>query len=146
MAYWETLHKILQEEPVEERDRFFMYFLKDMGIEKGKPFNPDARQKEILLDALIVGEAMAKNMVFRERLNQRDLVVTFSGSDCRHCFRRNIHWFVRYFGAVIYFNFSLGVKSSLLLSVPNAPMMSYLALILSFCATIVAYKFTKSSP
>ena len=69
MAYWETLHKILQEEPVEERDRFFMYFLKDMGIEKGKPFNPDPRQKEILLDAMIVGEAMAKNMVFRERLD-----------------------------------------------------------------------------
>jgi len=38
MKYWDMLHAILQEEPVEERDRFFMYFLKELGIEKGKPF------------------------------------------------------------------------------------------------------------
>jgi hypothetical protein len=69
MAYWETLHGILQEEPVDERDRFFMYFLKEMGIEIGKPFNPNERQKEIMEEAVIVGEAMAKNMVFRERLD-----------------------------------------------------------------------------
>jgi hypothetical protein len=69
MAYWETLHKILQEEPVGERDRFFMYFLKEMGIEKGKPFTPDERQTKIMTDAVIVGEAMAKNMVFNERLD-----------------------------------------------------------------------------
>jgi hypothetical protein len=68
MTYWEMLHMILQEEPVAERDRFFMYFLKEMGIEKGKPFKPTDRQKEIMSDAMIVGEAMAKNMVFRERL------------------------------------------------------------------------------
>lgn len=69
MKYWETLHAILQEEPVEGRDRFFMYFLREMGIEKDKPFNPTERQIEIMSDAVIVGEAMAKNMVFRERLD-----------------------------------------------------------------------------
>ena len=68
MKYWEMLHAILQEEPVEERDRFFMYFLKELGIQKGKPFNPDEYQQKILTDAVLVGEAMAKNMVFRERL------------------------------------------------------------------------------
>lgn len=68
IAYWEMLHTILQEEPVEERDRFFMYFLKEMGIQKDKAFNPSERQLEILQDAVVVGEAMAKNMVFRERL------------------------------------------------------------------------------
>ena len=68
MAYWEMLHVIVQEEPVEERDRFFMYFLKEMGIEKGNPFAPTERQRKILADAVVVGEAMAKNMVFRERL------------------------------------------------------------------------------
>jgi len=68
MKYWEMLHAILQEEPVEERDRFFMYFLREMGIEKGKPFKPTDRQKKIMADAVVVGEAMAKNMVFRERL------------------------------------------------------------------------------
>jgi hypothetical protein len=68
ITYWEYLHKAIQEESVAERDRFFMYFLKDLGIEKGKPFNPTDQQKKILLDAMLVGEAMAKNMVFRERL------------------------------------------------------------------------------
>ena len=68
MKYWEMLHAILQQEPVEERDRFFMYFLKEMGIEKDKPFEPTERQREIMSDAVVVGEAMAKNFVFRERL------------------------------------------------------------------------------
>src|SRR5271157_3654941 len=31
-----------------------------LGMEKGKPFNPDARMKKILTDATLVGEAMAK--------------------------------------------------------------------------------------
>jgi hypothetical protein len=69
MRYWEMLHMILQEEPVEDRDRFFMYFLKELGIEKGKPFAPDERQRAILEEAAVVGEAMAKNFVFRERLD-----------------------------------------------------------------------------
>ena len=68
IKWWEFLHKAIQEEPVAERDRFFMYFLKDLGIEKGKPFKPMERQRKILLDAMLTGEAMAKNMVFRERL------------------------------------------------------------------------------
>ncbi|NNK94831.1 MAG: DUF1254 domain-containing protein [Desulfobacterales bacterium] len=68
MKYWQMLHDIIQEEPVEERDRFFMYFLKEMGIEKDKPFQPTERQKKIMADAVTVGEAMAQNMVFRERL------------------------------------------------------------------------------
>ena len=68
IKYWEMLHQMINEEVVAERDRFFMYFLKDIGIEKGKPFKPSKTDKKILLEAGIVGEAMAKNFVFRERL------------------------------------------------------------------------------
>lgn len=68
MRYWEMLHMILQEEPVEDRDRFFMYFLKELGIEKGKPFQPTDKQRAILEEAVVVGEAMSKNFVYRERL------------------------------------------------------------------------------
>jgi hypothetical protein len=32
--YWELLHEIIQEEPVEDRDRFFMYWLMTLGIER----------------------------------------------------------------------------------------------------------------
>jgi len=60
MAFWERLHEILNREVVAERDRFFMAMLKRVGIEKGKPFNPTARQKKLLEEAAFVGEAMAK--------------------------------------------------------------------------------------
>ncbi len=60
MAYWERLHEILNREVVAERDRFFMAMLKRVGLEKGKPFNPTSRQKKILEEAVLVGEAMAK--------------------------------------------------------------------------------------
>lgn len=60
MAFWERLSEILDREVVAERDRFFMAMLRRVGIEKGKPFNPDARQKKILEEAVFVGEAMAK--------------------------------------------------------------------------------------
>ncbi|HID31258.1 MAG TPA: DUF1254 domain-containing protein, partial [Desulfobacterales bacterium] len=60
MAYWVTLHEILNREVVADRDRFFMAMLKRVGIEKGKPFNPTPRQKKILEEAAFIGEAMAK--------------------------------------------------------------------------------------
>jgi hypothetical protein len=45
------LRKIINQEPVEERERFFLAMLKPLGIEKGKPFQPDEQQKKILSDA-----------------------------------------------------------------------------------------------
>jgi hypothetical protein len=60
MEYWERLAAVMQREPVEDRDRFFMAMLKPLGIEKGQPFKPDERQKRILTEGASVGEAMAK--------------------------------------------------------------------------------------
>jgi len=60
MAYWDSLNKVVQSEPVMERDRLILAQLRFLGIEKGKPFNPDARQKKLLEEAAVVGEAMAK--------------------------------------------------------------------------------------
>ena len=64
----ELLHQAINKEVVQERDRLFMYWLRDLGIEKDKPFNPTARQKKILLDGSKVGEMMAKTLVYNERL------------------------------------------------------------------------------
>jgi len=50
----------VQSEPIMERDRLILAQLRFLGIEKGKPFAPDERQKKILEDAAVVGEAMAK--------------------------------------------------------------------------------------
>ncbi len=69
LAYFEVLADILDREPVDERDRFFHAMLKPLGIEKGKPFEPDERQEKILTEAALVGEAMAKaNDFFNPRL------------------------------------------------------------------------------
>ena len=68
LAYWEMLHQAIDDEIVQERDRFFMYWLKTLGIEKGKPFNPTERQKRILIDGARQGELMAKTLVYNERL------------------------------------------------------------------------------
>ena len=60
MEYWERLDDVIQREPIEPRDIFFHAMLRPLGLEKGKPFKPDARQTKILTDAALVGEAMAK--------------------------------------------------------------------------------------
>ncbi|MBM3103711.1 DUF1254 domain-containing protein [Pseudomonas sp. V1] len=68
MDYWKSLHAIIQREPVQERDRFFMAMLKPLGIEKGKPFQPSERQTTLLTDGVLLGEAMAKANDFEKRL------------------------------------------------------------------------------
>ena len=67
LKYWERLHAILQREPVAERDRFMVASLKFLGIVKDKPFKPDVRQKELLEEASLVGEAMAQANSFESR-------------------------------------------------------------------------------
>jgi hypothetical protein len=67
MKFWDQLAAIIQREPVEDRDRFFMAMLRPLGIEKGKPFQPDERQKRILTEGAFVGEAMAKAFAFDAR-------------------------------------------------------------------------------
>ena len=54
---------------VNDHDRVMMAMLKFLGIEKGKPFNPDERKKKILTEAALVGEAMAKANTFEKRLD-----------------------------------------------------------------------------
>ena len=65
--YWERLADIINQEPVEERDRFFHAMLKPLGIEKDKPFQPDARQKKILTDAADLGFLMAQTISMAPR-------------------------------------------------------------------------------
>ena len=60
MEYWGRLDDMIQREPIEPRDIFFHAMLRPLGLEKGKAFNPNARQTKILTEAAFVGEAMAK--------------------------------------------------------------------------------------
>jgi hypothetical protein len=65
--YWERLSAIINSEPVQEKDRLIMAMLKPLGIEKGKPFKPDARQRDLLTEAATVGNAMAKSLSYASR-------------------------------------------------------------------------------
>lgn len=65
--YWKRLHAIIQQEPVAERDRFFMSMLHNLGIDKGQPFNPTEHQIKILTEAAEKGELMAKANSFSKR-------------------------------------------------------------------------------
>lgn len=60
MAYWDSLNEVIQRNPVDERDRFVLAGLRFLGIERGQPFAPDARQTKLLEDGALIGEAMAK--------------------------------------------------------------------------------------
>jgi hypothetical protein len=64
LEYWKVVHQTIQLNPLEERDMAVMQGLKNLGIEKGKPFAPTAAQKKILEEAVLVGEAWAMGNSF----------------------------------------------------------------------------------
>ncbi len=66
-AFWELLNQVVQEEPSESLDQIRLGFYASIGIEKGKPFAPDARMKKILTEAAAVGDATARAIAFRTR-------------------------------------------------------------------------------
>jgi hypothetical protein len=48
LRYFQSLDRVVQMEPWLARDKMMIDMLKSIGIEKGKPFNPDAQTQEIL--------------------------------------------------------------------------------------------------
>ncbi|MFJ2835826.1 MULTISPECIES: DUF1254 domain-containing protein [Nocardia] len=91
MDYWVRLHDIYQREIVDERDRFHLAMLAQLGIEKDKPFAPDERTTALLTEAAAAGELMAQANSFAKRFpgasywpdRQWDLVLQLDRSDQR---------------------------------------------------------------
>jgi hypothetical protein len=52
MRYFQSLNNIVQKEPWQTRDKAMIDQLKSIGIEKGKPFNPDAKMQDVLNEAI----------------------------------------------------------------------------------------------
>jgi hypothetical protein len=48
IRFFESLHRFVQVEPWLTRDKVMIDMLKTIGIEKGKPLNPDAKTKEMM--------------------------------------------------------------------------------------------------
>jgi hypothetical protein len=65
--FWSLLNQAIQEEPSEGSDPTTLGLFASIGIEKGKPFNPDARMKKILTDAANIGAVTARAIAFRIR-------------------------------------------------------------------------------
>ncbi len=58
--FFEDLAKLVEEEPADRLQTQEKFLLAAIGIEKGKPFNPDADRKALLDEAARVGSAMAR--------------------------------------------------------------------------------------
>jgi len=57
LRFFLSLDRVVQMEPWLARDRLMIDILKSVGIEKGKPFNPDARTRDILTSAALEARA-----------------------------------------------------------------------------------------
>ena len=66
-TYWETVNSAVQREPAGAGEPELMGLLAAVGIVKGNPFNPDARMRKILQDAVVVGNATARTISFAPR-------------------------------------------------------------------------------
>ncbi len=66
-TFWDLLNQVVQEEPTQSLDQIRMGYFASIGIEKGKPFAPDARMKKILTEAAAVGDATARAVAFHWR-------------------------------------------------------------------------------
>lgn len=81
--FYEELHTVIEREPVSTFDPELRGTFAAIGIEKGKPFAPDARMKKILTDAVAIGNATARAISFRPR--DPDSPIN-PGSAWRHAF------------------------------------------------------------
>lgn len=66
-GFWGLLNEVVQKEPAGSLDAVTLGFFAAIGIEKGKPFAPDDRMKEILTEAAAVGDATARAIAFHTR-------------------------------------------------------------------------------
>jgi hypothetical protein len=66
-GFWELLDQVIQEEPSEGSDPTTLGLFASIGIQKGKPFNPDQRMKKILADAANIGVVTARALAFKMR-------------------------------------------------------------------------------
>ncbi|MNP98785.1 hypothetical protein D3C85_114080 [compost metagenome] len=68
-SFFEEVNQVVQEEPNSAMDAETLGLLASIGIEKGKPFAPDARMKKILAEAAVVANATARANAYRTRLS-----------------------------------------------------------------------------
>jgi hypothetical protein len=68
-SFYEHLNEVIQKEPLDMLDPETRGLFASIGIEKGRPFTPDARMKKILTDAVAIGNAAARSIVWYPRVD-----------------------------------------------------------------------------
>ncbi len=66
-SFFEDLNQLIQMEPIDALDPETRGLVASIGIVKGKPFQPDARMKRLLTEAVAIGNATARAIVFQPR-------------------------------------------------------------------------------
>ncbi len=69
-SFFEDINEIVQAEPNEAYSPEILGMLAAIGIEKGKPFNPDEKLKKTLTEAVAVGNAAARTIAFKPRMKE----------------------------------------------------------------------------
>lgn len=69
--FFEDLAKLMDDEPENMLPSSDRFNLSSIGIEKGKPFNPDASQKKLLTEAVQLASAMARTNTFASNEPER---------------------------------------------------------------------------
>ena len=67
VTFFDQVAQVVEEEPLDAVDAELRGLLAAIGIRKGTPFAPDARMKRILGEAVAVGNATARAIVFNTR-------------------------------------------------------------------------------
>ncbi len=66
-GFYEDLNQVIQKEPIDSLDPETRGLVASIGIVKGKPFKPDARMKKLLTEAVAIGNATARALLFQPR-------------------------------------------------------------------------------
>ena len=107
-SFFEALAQLVNEEPADVFTPLERFYMRSIGIEHGKPFNPDAKDKALLSEAVRVAAAMA-------RAN------SYASTDRRTYFYHDRQW--QYVGDVPYNNLKDGI-----LEVDRRAYLYYMAL------------------
>jgi len=68
-SFYEHLNEVIQKEPLDMLDPETRGLFASIGMEKGKEFKPDDRMKKILTDAIAIGNAVARSIVWHPRVD-----------------------------------------------------------------------------
>ena len=65
--FFDEIQPVLEKEPVSFLDPELRGLIACIGIQKGKPFAPDEKQKKLLSDGVAIGNAAARSLMFQPR-------------------------------------------------------------------------------